>query len=286
MNYFMSVFVLLASASWGAYESYEATTLTAYDVASRIKKEVTCTWSEETVDTFKSGDPSEQVTGIACTFMATVDVLKEAAAKGCNLIITHEPTYYNHLDSKDKLLDDPVYAAKQELIDQHKLIIFRFHDHWHRTTPDGIYVGMTRKMVWDSYLEEGEKHIFNFPGISLIHVTDHLKEVFPEANLRVIGDPDLKINRAAFSAGAPGSAAHFELLQRGDINLLLIGEAPEWETIEYVRDASQAGLPMSLVILGHAVSEEAGMEYCAQWLQTFITEVPVTFIEAGDPFHQ
>ena len=87
-------------------------------------------------------------------------------------------------------------------------------------------------------------------------------------------------------AGAPGSSAHLRLLQRGDINLLVIGEAPEWETIEYVRDATQAGLPMALVILGHAVSEEAGMAYCAQWLQSFVTEVPVSFIKAGDPFYQ
>jgi len=140
-------------------------------------------------------------------------------------------------------------------------------------------------MVWDSYLVEGENNIFDFPGIRLDLITDHLKEVFPEANLRIIGDPSLQIKRAAFSAGAPGSSAHFKLLQRGDINLLVIGEAPEWETIEYVRDATQAGLPLALVILGHVVSEEAGMEYCAQWLQSFISEVPVTFIEAGDPFH-
>ena len=285
MNLLISIYLLVATTTWGGEEILKNNTLTAYDVVARIKGEVTCDWSEETVDTFKSGNPWDQVTGIACTFMATVDVLKEAAEKGYNLIITHEPTYYNHLDSKDRLENDPVYATKQEFIDANKLIVFRFHDHWHRTNPDGIYVGMTRKMVWDSYLVEGENNIFSFPGIRLDLITNHLKEVFPEANLRIIGDPSLQINRAAFSAGAPGSSAHFSLLQRGDINLLVIGEAPEWETIEYVRDATQAGLPMALVILGHAVSEEAGMAYCAQWLQSFISEVPVAFIEAGDPFH-
>ena len=286
MNLLISICMLLATTTGGAGEGLKNDNLTANDVLARIKGEVTCNWSEETVDTFKSGNPSDQVTGIACTFMATVDVLKKAAENGYNLIITHEPTYYNHLDSKDKLENDPVYVAKQEIIDKNKLIIFRFHDHWHRTSPDGIYVGMIRKMVWDSYLVEGEKNLFDFPGIKLADVTKHLKDVFPEANLRIIGDPNLKINRAAFSAGAPGSAAHFNLLQGGDINLLLIGEAPEWETIEYVRDASQAGLPMALVILGHAVSEEAGMDYCAQWLRSFVTEVPVSFIKAGDPFYQ
>jgi len=286
MNLLISFCMMVTLSQAGSFTSEDHSVLTASDVLERIKGEVTCPWSEETVDTFKSGNPSDGVTGIACTFMATVDVLKEAAAKGLNLIITHEPTYYNHLDSRERLENDPVYAAKQEIIDKNNLIIFRFHDHWHRTDPDGIYVGMTRKMVWDSYLVEGESNLFEFPGISLIHVTEHLKEVFPEANLRIIGDPNLKIERAAFSAGAPGSAAHFRLLQRGDLNLLVIGEAPEWETIEYVRDASQAGLPMALVILGHVISEEAGMAYCAEWLQTFIPEVPVAFIEAGDPFHE
>lgn len=285
MNLLTSVCVVMAMAGVMQKSDSEAE-LTANDVVERMKQNLTCTWSEETVDTFKAGNPEEKITGIACTFTATVDVLKKAVIHGCNLIITHEPTYYNHLDSKSLLENDPVYAAKQAIIEENNLIVFRFHDHWHRTTPDGIYVGMNRKMQWDTYLVEGEKNVFDFPGIKLEDVSNHLKGVFPDANIRVIGNPRLKIERAAFSAGAPGSAAHFSLLQRGDIQLLVIGEAPEWETIEYVRDASQVELPRSLIILGHSVSEEAGMEYCAQWMRTFIEELPIHFIAAGDPFHR
>jgi len=40
----------------------------------------------------------------------------------------------------------------------------------------------------------------------------------------------------------------------------------------------------SLILLGHASSEEAGMEYCATWLKTFIDEVPIEFVPAGEPF--
>jgi hypothetical protein len=39
-----------------------------------------------------------------------------------------------------------------------------------------------------------------------------------------------------------------------------------------------------MIILGHAISEEAGMNNCAKWLKTFVTEVPVEFIPAGEPF--
>ena len=68
------------------------------------------------MDTFKAGDPDTPVTGIAVTMMATLDVLQRAAAAGDNLIITHEPTFFDHLDKADQLPEkdtDPVLAAKR-----------------------------------------------------------------------------------------------------------------------------------------------------------------------------
>jgi putative NIF3 family GTP cyclohydrolase 1 type 2 len=282
MNWLISTFILLTSVA-GSAETEKTMTIT--EVVEQMKKHLTCDWAKETVDTFKAGDPGQEVTGIACTFMATVDVLKQAADQGCNLVVTHEPTYYNHLDQKDLLENDPVYAAKQAIIEEHKLVVFRFHDHWHRTSPDGIYVGMIDHMQWSDYLVPGEKNIFELPGMTVGAVTAHMRKVFPDADIRVIGDPDLVVGKAAFSAGAPGSANHIRLLQREEINLIVVGEAPEWESLAYVNDASQAGLPKAMILLGHTVSEEAGMEYCATWMRGFIKEVPVHFIAAGDPFH-
>lgn len=285
MLFLLSAFLLLSPAGQQPGTS-EGKVMTANEIIEAMKNNLTCSWSAETVDTFKAGDPNDEVTGIACTFTATINVLKEAVEKGCNLIITHEPTYYNHLDTKELLENDPVYAAKQELIDQHNLIIFRFHDHWHRTNPDGIYKGMIDKLKWNSFLAAGETNVFDLSGRRVEEVTESMKEIFPEAILRVIGEPGLKVGKAAFSAGAPASASHIRLLQREDIDLLVIGEAREWETIEYVRDASQAGLSKALIILGHVVSEEAGMDYCADWMRTFVGDIPVHFLPAGDPFHQ
>src|SRR4051812_27910827 len=73
-------------------------TLTARQVIERIQKEVGVPWQQQTVDTFKAGDPDTPVTGVATTMMATYDVLTRAAAEGKNLVITHEPTFYGHLD--------------------------------------------------------------------------------------------------------------------------------------------------------------------------------------------
>jgi len=87
--------------------------MTANEVIERIKKTRGSKWRSNTVDTFKGGDPNTKVTGIAVTMMATMDVLQRAAAKGQNLIITHEPTFYDHLDTTKELPqgdDDPVFV--------------------------------------------------------------------------------------------------------------------------------------------------------------------------------
>jgi putative NIF3 family GTP cyclohydrolase 1 type 2 len=73
-------------------------------------------------------------------------------------------------------------------------------------------------------------------------------------------------------------------LARPDVDVVVIGETREWEGVEYAQDLIAAGNKKGLVILGHVISEESGMKECAQWLGTFVTEVPVEFIAAGEPF--
>src|SRR3984957_15254212 len=72
--------------------------LTAREAIQRIQKNEGIPWQGKTLDTFKAGDPYTKFTGLAVTMMAPFDVLQRAAASNANLIITHEPTFYNHLD--------------------------------------------------------------------------------------------------------------------------------------------------------------------------------------------
>src|ERR1700674_4834413 len=137
--------------------------LTASEVIARIQQHVGVPWQSETVDTFKAGNPDAPVTGIAVTMMATMDVLERAAAAGENLIITHEPTFYNHLDKPDQLEQkesDPVLATKRAFIKEHGLVVWRFHDHWHRRNPDGIEAGMVHALGWEKLQDPGNQYLF------------------------------------------------------------------------------------------------------------------------------
>ena len=62
------------------------------------------------------------------------------------------------------------------------------------------------------------------------------------------------------------------------------GETREWELVEYVQDMIASGQKKALVILGHVVSEQSGMKFCAEWLGPIVPEVPVEFVAASEPF--
>src|SRR5512135_72378 len=60
----------------------------------------------DTVDVVKAGDPSLRCTGVVTTFLGSLEVLRKAAGLGANLVITHEPVFYNHLDETAWLSGD------------------------------------------------------------------------------------------------------------------------------------------------------------------------------------
>src|ERR1700760_3596593 len=106
--------------------------LTAREVVERIKGRVGIPWMTETVDRIVAGSPEVRVKGIATTMMATLEVIQRAVAAGRNMIVTHEPTFWSHLDTTKELEGDPTYEFKRRFIAEHDVAVFRFHDHWHR----------------------------------------------------------------------------------------------------------------------------------------------------------
>jgi putative NIF3 family GTP cyclohydrolase 1 type 2 len=237
-----------------------------------------------TVDIIKEGDPETHVTGIVTTMFATMPVLKEAVAKKCNLIIVHEPLYYNHADETKRFAADPVFLEKQKFIRDNKLVIWRFHDYIHSMKPDGITTGMIERLGWKKYLVNGKPDRFILPETTLENLLKELKKIFPNNTFYVVGKPEMKIKNVCFDPGAPGSATHINQLEDPGVDLVIGGEAQQWETYEYTRDAVDQGRKKAVIFLGHIPSEEAGMEYCSEWLQGFIKNIPVYFIKSGSSF--
>ena len=256
--------------------------MTGQELVGRIQQKLAAQgiqWREESRDTFKAGEPETPVRGIATTGMATFDVLKRAAANGRNFVVTHEPTFYNDKDLLTGLEADATYLAKQRFIAASRLIVWRFHDHAHAMRPDPLIAGSVRALGWTEYASAGDPRLYVLPPTTLRALATDVARRLNDRALRVVGDPDMRVSRVALGPGygIPALTA--------DIDVAIGGEASEaGGNAEYALDAAATGKPKGMIILGHLMSEDHGMQEVAEWLRTFVTDVPIEFIPAGEPF--
>lgn len=238
----------------------------------------------DTVDTIKIGDPTQPLAGIVTTFLATAEVIEQAGRLGANLIITHEPIFYNHRDETGWLADKPVYAAKRRLLEELDLVIWRFHDLLHMLKPDPTVAGLIHELGWEACALP-DQPLCRIPPATLQQLAEAVKARLGLAQVRVVGDLDMLCRGVAIWPGCPGRNYQIAALAQEEVDVLLTGEISEWETSEYVRDATALGRRKGLIVLGHAASEEPGMRRVTPWLQERLPNVPIRFVPTGRLFH-
>lgn len=249
---------------------------------------------EKTCDIISAGSPSNIVTGIVSTFMPTFDVIQETVRLGANFIISHEPTWFNGWDATDwcEKDGDSVYLAKRKYLDDHNITIWRLHDHMHMgSSTDYIYKGLLEELGWQNYLQPDEKEpwIYEIPEISLGDLANFFKAKLNMSTIQIIGSPSMKIKRVGILVG--GGSLGFgveqmpmQVMERNHLDLMVVGDITEWTICAYINDACQMGFNRAMLTLGHERSEEAGMKHLASWLKERFEDVPVTFVDAKEPF--
>jgi putative NIF3 family GTP cyclohydrolase 1 type 2 len=272
----------LGLASLSALYPTSPAPLTAGEVIDRIKAHVGIPWREQTVDNLIVGTPDRPVKGIATCMIATLDVLQRAAARGLNMVITHEPTFYSHQDRTEPLQEDALYQHKRDFMEKNGMSVFHFHDHWHGYQPDGIATGMIRELGWENRRDPRHPRLYTLEPTTLGSLAKSMASRLNIRTLRVLGDPDLPVRQVIGSWGNNSLMQGIGYVPLADV--IVIGETNEWELVEYMQDAITAGQQKGLIILGHLVSEQAGMKYAAEWLRGFISEVPVEYVAAEEPF--
>ncbi len=241
----------------------------------------------ETVDTVKAGDASQPLLGVTTTFMATVPVIRKAVELGANLILTHEPTYFNHRDDREFLEKDDVFQAKSRLIEESGVVVARLHDYPHGMaraerdpSQDPFMVGLVEEMGWEQNSEPSYPYRCTIEPKSLSDLAQEFKEKLALANVRVAGDLDLVCSRVLLLLGASGINVHANALQHFSADVVVTGECPEWETFSYMADAKALGISRALIAIGHQPSEEPGMRRLTAWLRERFPEISVTHIPA------
>lgn len=261
-----------------------STSMTARQVIAAIQAATGAAPPANTVDTIKAGNPDTVVTGVVVTFMDTYAVLEKTVALGANLVITHEPTFYNHPDDLAALPGDAVTAQKLEYIRAHGLVVWRFHDTWHLMQPDGILAGDVRALGWEKYQDAGNAHLFHLPETTVGALAKEVEQKLGSHALQVVGDRAMNVRTVGLLPGASGLQKQTRLLGQDGVDVLVAGESAQWEGVAWALDAAAEGRAKALILIGHEASEEAGMEYCAEWLRPILPSVKITWVPAGEPW--
>ena len=236
-----------------------------------------------TCDTLKAGNSDVETEKVAVSMFATPDVVRQAKKWGAQLLIVHEPTYYNHMDEHS---DEKLECEKRKFIEDSGITIYRFHDHPHYTTPDIIAAGQLRALDLKGTIEYTD--VFDLVRIHLdepitpVELAKSIEERCGIKHLKICGSRNAKCTVVSGMFGTPGRV--FEELRSDKCEILLTGEACEWKLGEYARDAAQLGYKKALIIMGHIGSERDGMIYTADLLKKLCPELDVRYFECGEVY--
>ncbi len=232
---------------------------------------------ENTVDNLKIGDRDREIKKIATCLTITPDLISEMTDWGAELVITHEPTFYNHVD---EFHSTPLSEQKKAALLSAGFTVYRYHDSMHDREDDEVNLSMIEKMGWKGEFD-GDQHIVLKEAQTARELAAALSEKLNVKHPRIIGAADLKSTKIKLATGQRGSWCYEQFLS-GEDEICISGELCEWADGEPVRDAAQFGWNKSIVILGHAGSEKFAMETLAEHINGKYDGAEAKYFDCGE----
>jgi len=254
--------------------------MTANDIREHFRSVGKWVDWEKTCDQFLHGEPSAEVKGIATAWIPTNAVIEEAAAKGVNLLISHEPAFCEGFGSTPS--GRQVANTKRALLDRLGMVVLRCHDTWDRMPEVGIPDAWTRWLGFPSEDRPVESfyRICLTGGKTLRQVARAITaKVAPlgENAVRVLGNPDAKVARLAVGTGA---ITHLPSMYdlRADAILATDDGMNMWTGGIWSLDL---GVPV--LIVNHATAEKPGMMAMARYLSQRFRSVQTVYVDVAFP---
>jgi putative NIF3 family GTP cyclohydrolase 1 type 2 len=226
---------------------------------------------ETTVDRVIIGDGDKKVSRILVTWMPSLQAVQAAIDGGYDMILAHEPTFYDHRDYRDNPKDmekDAMVMKKKRLIEESGLVIVRCHDFWDLHVGDGI------PFAWAKFLGiEGEP--VQIGGGTYMHrydiapttVEELAKKIAGctaktgEPVIQVIGDGKLKVSKVGIGTGCATNPGVFQSMGC-DVAVITDDGTAYWREIQRAADM---GFPV--IRVSHCASEDPGMETLAEYVK-------------------
>lgn len=238
---------------------------------------------DRTVDQIIAG-PDQEIRAAAVCWMPYSWAIREAAARGANLLVAHEPTFYDHFEFR-QMLDEryaQAKAEKEKLIEELGLTILRCHDVWDAVPGKGVPDSWGKLLGFDEPVSQSVYHrIYQVPsGTALevsIRIADRTAE-YGQATLAFYGDPGARVETVGLGTGCC-SSPHDLFALGADLAISVDDIVRAWIDGEWATDT---GRPV--LVVNHGVSEACAMQSLADQISCLVGGIPVSVIRQGCSF--
>jgi len=240
--------------------------------------------SETTVDRVITGDPDRSVRSCLVTWISSFAACREAVARGVDLLITHEPTFWNHRD--DVPGQNPNTTEKQKFLETHGLTILRNHDVWDRFPGVGI------PWAWAQFLDlgdapvatarDGYQHRYDIDPVPLSQFAATVAtrtSTIGEPVVQVTGADDCPVSRIGIGTGC-GCQIQAYMDMGCDCSVVCDDGSCYWAGIQMAEDLGHA-----VIRVNHGTSEEPGMVSLTRYINENLDGVVAEHLPHGSTFH-
>jgi len=246
---------------------------------------------ETTVDRIIIGDPEAKVNRLLVTWMSTFDACRAAVERDCQLIVTHEPTFWSHRDELETSravahsVWQAAFARKRKFIEDHRLVILRCHDVWDFMPEIGIPFAWARFLgLGDTPAAMSENRALHRYDIAPLTVDDLARRVaaktatLGEPAVQVVGDGSRLVSRIGVGTGCYCHPVEMQALGC-DLSIVCDDGNWYWENLQCAADSDH---PM--IRVNHGTSEEPGMRSLSVYLARTFPDLTGEFLAHGSCF--
>jgi len=242
------------------------------------------------------GAPDQEVTGVVVTWKATLAAVRFAAAKGCNMLVTHEFLYdFEYTLPQPAYLQDAVNwkanMARQNYLKNNSLIVYHWHGGMLRVR--GVVeryreVFGLRKMK--TTLDYGSPDpCFYLPGMigdlkepfSLGRLANQTKKQLKLQHVRIIGDARKKIKRVGIGAGGEmlfTNMSSINYFANIGVDAVIGGESDAYAA-NFMMDSG-----LALIETDHPATDNIAVRVCYEAVKRHLPDVPVEYYEHPSPW--
>jgi putative NIF3 family GTP cyclohydrolase 1 type 2 len=243
---------------------------------------------EKTVDQVIIGDGGKEVATCLVTWISSFSAVRTAVYSGVDLLVTHEPTFYEHGNELNEADFDGIAGEKKRFIEETGLTILRLHDTWDRWPDVGI------PWAWARFLElpgppaaddGGEfpslQQRYDIEPIPLERFAASIAKKtadIGEPLVQVIGNPAQIVSKVGIGTGC---ACNIDVY-RGlgcDVSIVCDDGSSYWKGIQEAEDGEHP-----VIRVNHGTSEEPGMVSLTEYLNATFDTIQATHLPHGATF--